>query len=181
MASNFLAGRYIRLRAMEPSDIEILYSWENDTSIWKVSDTLTPFSRFQIEEFVANSKQDIYATRQMRLMIDLAGPTVQKTSIGSIDLFDFDPFHLRAGIGILIREDYRQLGYATEALNIFLAYVKTTLHLHQVFCNIQANNEGSIRLFENAGFIRCGIKKEWIKAQNGFSDEWMYQLLLKYE
>lgn len=181
MKSDLLTACHIRLRAMEPSDIEILYTWENDTSIWNASNTLAPFSRFQIEEFVNNSRLDIYTTRQLRLMIDLNGSASPDSPVGSIDLFDFDPFHLRAGIGILIREDYRRLGYATEALDLFLTYVKTTLHLHQVYCNIQSNNPGSIRLFENAGFIRCGVKKEWNKAEKGFSDEWMYQLLIQYE
>jgi len=51
MSENFLSGVSISLRAVEPADIDLLYHWENDTSIWKVSNTLTPYSHFQIEEY----------------------------------------------------------------------------------------------------------------------------------
>ena len=35
----------IILRALEPEDVELLYTWENDHLIWQVSNTLIPFSR----------------------------------------------------------------------------------------------------------------------------------------
>jgi len=40
-----LRGENINLRALEPSDLDVLYNWENDTSIWKVSQTIAPFSK----------------------------------------------------------------------------------------------------------------------------------------
>jgi len=177
MSEDFLSGPNIRLRAVEPNDIDILYHWENDTSIWRVSDTLTPFSRFQIEEYVMNTRKDIYAARQLRLMIDLHNSVPEIQPIGSIDLFDFDPLHLRAGVGILIREDYREKGYAGEALDLLKKYVFTTLHLHQLYCNIASDNEQSIRLFIKHGFEKCGIKKEWLRHENCWTDEWMFQCI----
>lgn len=181
MTNELLTGKNIHLRAVEPSDIETLYAWENDPAIWKVSNTLAPFSRFQIEEFIANSRQDIYATRQLRLMADLLKPGQLNLTIGSLDLFDFDPAHLRAGIGILISRQYREQGYASEALQAFLRYTKETLHLHQVYCNITSDNTRSIRLFEKAGFVQCGVKKEWICDGSVFSDEFMYQMIFSNE
>lgn len=35
----------IRLRALEPEDLELLYSWENNLSYWVISNTITPFSK----------------------------------------------------------------------------------------------------------------------------------------
>jgi len=177
MATNLLQGKHIQLRAVEPSDMETLYVWENDPSVWKVSNTLAPFSRFQIGEFIKNSSLDIFSTRQLRLMIDLNKTGDKKTTIGSIDLFDFEPSHLRAGIGILISSPYRKQGLAREALQVFLHFAKETLHLHQVYCNITCENEPSIRLFEKAGFKKCGIKKDWIFNGPDFSDEYTYQLI----
>src|SRR5512145_603488 len=125
-------GSKVSLRAMEPEDVEILYRWENDRSIWHLSNTLTPMSHFHLEQFVLSAAQDIYVTRQMRMMIALNEPQEGIKTIGSIDLFDFEPAHRRAGVGILIHENFRGKGYASEALGIFINYVTETLHLHQL-------------------------------------------------
>lgn len=177
MSENFLSGVSISLRAVEPADIDLLYHWENDTSIWKVSNTLTPYSHFQIEEYVMNAQNDIYAARQLRLMIDLHESEPDRKAVGSIDLFDFDPFHLRAGVGILIREEYREKGYAGEALELLKKFAIENLHIHQLYCNIASDNERSILLFEKHGFNRCGIKKEWLNLEDRWIDEWMFQYI----
>jgi diamine N-acetyltransferase len=177
MTHKGLAGNRVRLRALEPGDVDLLYTWENDTSIWEVSNTLAPFSRFQLEEYVLNARNDIFAARQLRLMIDLIEPQKNEKSIGTIDLFDFEPFHYRAGVGILVREDYQKNGFAREALEILISYAFGNLRLHQLYCNISTENTTSLHLFEKLGFKRCGIKKDWIYQQDKWKDEWMYQLI----
>ena len=98
----------ISLRALEPEDLELLYSWENNVSYWIVSSTVVPFSKYTLKRYLENSHKDIYETGQVRLMID---HIADKATIGTIDIFDFDPFHKRAGMGILIaNEDYRRKG-----------------------------------------------------------------------
>jgi diamine N-acetyltransferase len=172
-----MEGKNVRLRALEPEDVDLLYAWENDTSIWKVSNTLEPFSRFHLEQYVLNSRNDIYATRQLRLMIDLVNPGLEEKSVGAIDLFDFDPVHARAGVGILVRESSRMKGFAADALKIFIRYAFETLRLHQLYCNISPENEASLHLFQKFGFTRCGVKKDWISGDKQWHDEWMFQLI----
>ncbi|HEX2976459.1 MAG TPA: GNAT family N-acetyltransferase, partial [Bacteroidales bacterium] len=101
----------------------------------------------------------------------------EKTTIGTIDLFDFDAFHKRAGIGILIDADYRKKGYASMALKCLIGYCFKTLGLHQLYCNILENNCESIELFGKQGFTRIGIKKDWIKSAEGYINEHMFQLI----
>ena len=50
-----LTGQHITLRALEPADVDLLYKWENDTSIWKVSNTLVPFSKHILEQYIRNT------------------------------------------------------------------------------------------------------------------------------
>jgi diamine N-acetyltransferase len=88
---------------------------------------------------------------------------------------------LRAGIGILVREEFRKMGYAKEALEILIRYSFSLLQLHQLYCNISAGNEPSCSLFEHLGFIRCGVKREWINEGETWQDEFMYQLINKHE
>jgi diamine N-acetyltransferase len=165
----------IKLRALEPEDLELLYNWENNLSYWVVSNTVSPFSKYTLKRYVENSHKSIYETGQLRLMID---HIEDKVSIGTIDIFDFDPFHKRAGLGILIANDeYRRKGYATMALKCLTDYCFKTLQLHQLYCNIIANNCESIELFKKIGFVESGVKKEWIKTSEGYLDELTFQLL----
>lgn len=174
---DFLTGINLRLRALEPDDVDLLYSWENDTSIWNVGSTLAPFSRYHLEEYVLNSQNDIFATKQLRLMIDLIETGEKKKSVGTIDLFDFEPLHHRAGVGILICGPSREKGYGFEAMQIFIRYAFGTLHLHQLFCNISPDNISSLNLFNKIGFEKCGIKKDWIHDGQKWQEEWMFQLI----
>lgn len=165
----------IDLRAPEPEDLELLYEWENNDAYWALSNTITPFSRYTLKRYLENSHKSIYETGQLRLMIDLIK---DKITIGTIDLFDFDPFHKRAGVGILIEnESFRRKGYALMSLTCLIKYCFNTLQLHQLYCNILVNNPGSIELFKKMGFVQTGIKKEWILTEAGYIDVLMFQLV----
>jgi diamine N-acetyltransferase len=165
----------IKLRALEPEDLELLYEWENDDSNWIISNTITPFSKYILKRYLENSHKNIYETGQLRLMIDHIPDNI---TIGTIDIFDFDPFHERAGLGILIaNEDYRRKGYASMALTCLIEYCFKTLHLHQLYCNILANNNESMELFKKQGFIQAGHKKEWIRTPDNYLDEYFFQLI----
>lgn len=165
----------ISLRALEPEDLELLYKWENNESYWVISNTITPFSKYTLKRYLKNSHKNIYETGQLRLMID---HNEDKTAIGTIDMFDFDPFHKRAGIGILIEnEAYRRKGYGSMALKCLTDYCFKTLQLHQLYCNILSNNCESMELFKKQGFVECGIKKDWIKSSDGYIDEHQFQLI----
>lgn len=167
-----MIGENLSLRALEPEDINLLYQWENNTSIWHLSNTITPFSRHLLEEYILNSHQDIYTVKQLRLMIVL---NKSKEAIGCIDLFDFDPTNMRAGMAILISEEQRNKKYGTEVLSLMIDYCFNTLHLHQLYCNILSNNDASLALFKKVKFSVIGIKKEWVRIQNNWVDEYMLQ------
>lgn len=163
------------LRAPEPEDLELLYEWENNTAYWSISSTLVPFSRYTLKRYLENSHKTIYETGQLRLMIDLVS---NRKTIGTIDIFDFDPYHQRAGVGILIaNEASRRKGYASMALKCLVDYCFNTLQLHQLYCNILENNPESMALFRKIGFVQSGIKKDWVKVKEGFMDEIMFQLI----
>ena len=57
--ANLLSNDKITLRAMEPSDIDLIYKWENDTSLWTVSDTVAPYSREALMLYIANCANDL--------------------------------------------------------------------------------------------------------------------------
>lgn len=170
-----LKGTNIYLRALEPEDLEFVYAIENDESIWNVSNTQTPYSKFLIRQYLENAHQDLYEAKQLRLAI-CKNDTFE--AIGLIDLFDFDPVNNRAGIGILIQNEInRGQGIGKEALGLLIDYSFNTLQLHQLYANIGADNEASLNLFTTFGFQKIGIKKDWIYHNNSFQDEAFFQLI----
>jgi len=166
----------ISLRPPEPEDIDILYKWENDMELWELSNTRTPFSKYILSEYIKNSFRDIYETKQLRFIIESG----KNRPAGTIDLFDFDPYHLRAGIGILVYSpEERNRGIAFDALEALTVYATDILGMKQLYANVGEDNAASIRLFEKAGFQKVGIKKDWLKTAGGWKNEILYQKLLR--
>ena len=169
-----LTGNSIHLRALEPEDLDFLYAVENDLAFWEVSSTQTPYSKHILEQYLANAHQDIYEAKQLRMVI---ANNKSSKPVGLIDLFEFNPQHKRAGIGILILKNEQQKGYASEALQLLIDYSFSKLNLHQLFANISSDNRKSTQLFKKHNFKEVGIKKDWIFNEGEFKDEILYQLL----
>lgn len=169
-----LQNKKIKLRALEKEDLEFIFDIENNESYWEVSSTMTPFSKDILKQYLANAHLDIYEAKQLRLVITDA---VSNEHIGLIDLFDFNPQHQRAGIGILILNKYQHKGYATETLKLFINYAFTKINLHQMYANIPLDNSNSIDLFQKMGFKLAGTKKDWLLSDGKYKDVNLYQLI----
>jgi len=170
-----LKGKKLFLRALEPNDLEFIYAIENDESVWEISHTQTPYSRFLVRQYLENANQDIYEAKQLRLAIC---ENDDENAIGLIDLFDFDPKNNRAGIGILIKNNNdRNQGIGTEALGLLINYAFYNLNLNQLYANIDTQNTGSLKLFTNFGFQKIGVKKQWNLVNGVYKDEALFQLI----
>jgi diamine N-acetyltransferase len=171
-----LKGKHIYLRALELEDLDFIYAIENDETIWEISNTITPFSKYVITEYLANAHKDIFEVKQLRLVISNS----KHISIGMIDLFDFDFKNKRAGVGIIVKapED-RKKGYGSKALTLLTKYCKSQLDLHQLYCNISEENEASLRMFQNQGFEIVGLKKDWNFIHGAFKNEYLLQHILR--
>ena len=173
--SNRLESGQVVLRAIEPEDLDLLYEWENDTSLWELSNTRAPFSKQVLAQYLKNTSRDIYEQKQVRLIIQVEG----NRPVGAVDLFDIDLFNQRAGIGILIHKtEDRRHGYALDALKALEHYVTEILGIRQLFANISEDNTESIHLFQKAGYTLTGIKKKWLNTMKGWKDEWFFQKIL---
>ncbi|MDL2322884.1 GNAT family N-acetyltransferase [Bacteroidales bacterium OttesenSCG-928-A17] len=170
----FLESEKITLRALEPEDLDVLYKWENDSRLWQNGSTLTPYSKFALRDYLENSLQDIFQSRQLRLMVE---EKQSKKPVGTIDLYDYDPIDQRAGIGILLDEDFRNLGYGTETLHLIADYAFRFLLLNQLYAYVPLSNQASVKLFDKCGYEHSGILKSWVKTPEGFEDVYFMQLL----
>ncbi|MFD2552115.1 GNAT family N-acetyltransferase [Bizionia sediminis] len=170
-----LQGNLIYLRALEPEDLDFIFTIENDETIWELSSTQTPYSKYVLKNYLENAHLDIYDAKQLRLVI----VNKHHAPVGLIDLFDFDFKNKRAGVGIVVyHKKDRHAGYGTEALKLVTQYAKTHLNLHQLFCNIEAGNTASLHLFKQQGFTSVGLKKDWNYANGTFKSEYLLQRIL---
>ena len=167
-----LENENIRLRAVEPEDLDRLYVWENNTQLWDVGNTRNPYSRFVLKQYIVNSDKDIYETKQLRLMIVSieSGETV-----GTVDLFDFDIHNSRIALGLFVDAAFQGKGYAKESLHLVEEYVFGYLKINQLYCHISENNIPSMRLFEQEGYEKTGLLKDWIQTSGGFENIVVFQ------
>ncbi len=70
MSDRHFQGNGIRLRAPEPEDLEVMFRFENATDVWEMSNTTGPYSRFQLKQYIEQTQNDLFADRQLRLMIE---------------------------------------------------------------------------------------------------------------
>jgi diamine N-acetyltransferase len=167
-----LQGEQIYLRALEQKDLDFLYELENNTDVWEVSGTLTPYSKNVLQLYLDNAHRDLYDVKQLRLVIC----SKEDDALGLIDLFDFEPNHKRAGLGIIILDtEQRNKGIGTEAITLLCNYVFKVLGLRQVYANILEENVASLHLFKKLGFEKVGVKKDWICTTNTFKNEVLLQ------
>ena len=174
MIMALLANDKLRLRALEPEDLELLYHWENDSELWKVGSTLAPYSRYILKEYIVESGRSIYETHQLRFMIEDRGTS---KAIGLVDLYDFEPHPNRAGCGIMLDRRYQRMGFALEVMRILIEYAFSFLKLHQLYAHIPIDNKPSEKLFSRCGFEKVGKLRDWIQTPKGYSDVIVMQLI----
>ena len=163
--------KQIKLRAIEPEDLDLLYRIENDVELWNVGTSNVPYSRYLLHDYVANAKNDIYTDRQVRMMVENSDGKI----VGVVDLVSFDPANCRAEVGLIILNFYRRQGYGTAVLAQISDYALRILHLHQLYAYIDIENISSLKLFQKAGFVIASEIKDWLYDGVKFRDSLLVQ------
>lgn len=167
----FFENDTILLRAVEPEDLDLLYSWENDPKLWIHGCTRSPYSKYAIRQYIANM-QDIYESKQLRLMIQ---EKARHQSVGIIDLYDFDIHNSRIALGILIAQQHKRKAYAYKAIKLIEKYVFDYLNIHQIYAYVSESNEPSVRLFEKCAYKKSALLIDWTKQNNDFENVFLFQ------
>lgn len=167
-----LENEYIKLRAVEPEDLDRLYVWENNSQLWDVGNSRNPYSKFVLKQYINQSDSDIYESKQLRLMM----VSVQSgETVGTVDLFDFEIHNSRIALGLFVDAAFQGKGYAKSSLKLIEEYVFEYLKINQLYCHIAENNTASVRMFEHENFEKTGILKQWIKTLEGYENIILFQ------
>lgn len=148
----------VRLRAMEPEDLDALYRIENDRDVWDVGENNVPYSRYILHDYIANASADIYADKQVRMVVE----NEEGQLVGVADVVNFCPSHARAEVSIVICREHRNKGYARAAIRQIMEYALRTLHLHQLYAVVREDNMPSLNLFSSLGFKSKMVLEDWL-------------------
>lgn len=169
----------MRIRAIEPEDLELLYTIENDTSLWWLSSQTAPLSRYHLRQYIAGSEADIYKDGQVRYVIEIMSASGQPAPVGLIDLFNFSPQHRRAELGIAILQEYCGRGIAQQAVEEIITLSLQVLNLHQLYAIVPADNKASLSMLQKAQFRQCAVLPDWLFYAAEYHDACVMQLFLK--
>ena len=166
-----------RLRAIEPKDVPTLMRLENDASMWWLGATITPYSEATMIKY-ATGGHDLHRDKQLRLMLDWKTENGWIT-IGALDLYDFDPSNMRAGVGVAIEADARRKGHASIGLELLKEYGLGTLGLHQLYAEVPSIHKPSMNLFKSCRFTASECRKDWLKVNGEWKDVVLFQTFSK--
>lgn len=148
----------IILRPLEPEDLELLYSIENDMELWSAGYTTAPYSRYLLHDYIANSTCDIYADRQVRLIAETPDGGV----VGIADITNYEPRHNRAELGLVVRKECRHKGYGHKMVGKMIEYAREIVHIHQLYVVVDTDNTVSQNMFRGCGFNVSHYLEDWL-------------------
>ena len=137
-------NKIVSLRDPNPSDLTYLLNLENKFSNQTYSEYPKYYSKQEIKNFISKP-QDIFMDFQYRYMIEADNSTV-----GCIDLFDFDLVNSRVGLGIIIDENNRKKGIAFKAIDQIKSIISKQYLLNQIYVEVLADNFSSNQLFKKS-------------------------------
>jgi len=85
---------------------------------------------------------------------------ISSESIGVISVYAYKKEHNKAELGYWLLPRFWGKGIATEVLPSVIQFWQNEKGLHRLEAFIELENEGSIRLLENAGFVREGTMRD---------------------
>lgn len=166
----------ITLRAPEPGDVDAMYLLENDPQLWNDGVTFAPLSRKQLWDYVDTYDGNIFATGQLRLVIETVA---DGRFAGVIDLYEFDRVNRRAYVGITVVKSMRGHGVGSAAVRQLCSYAADMLDMNQLAAVVREDNVPSVRLFKSSGFEVTGHFPGWIKRGGTWVDALHLQRHLK--
>ncbi|MCH7488365.1 MAG: GNAT family N-acetyltransferase [Chloroflexi bacterium] len=181
-----LEGNLVRLRALEPSDLERVYSWINDREVTRYIAARYPMSRADEERWLRGSSPNSFGGG-VQLAIEVKNGEVQNggtnevAHIGNIDLVEVRPEDRKAGLGVMIGDkDYWSNGYGTDAVVTILRFAFHEMNLNRVWLHAFDFNERAQACYRKCGFQEEGRLREHYYTEGQYCDS-VVMAVLRHE
>jgi RimJ/RimL family protein N-acetyltransferase len=167
-APTWLVGEKVRLRPIEPGDVEMLQRWINTSPARDFIFRRLPLSFEQERDWAANAS--VNPNTPCYIIQTLAG-----VDIGNIVL------HIegaRASLGIAIHEPaYWARGLGTDAVQTLVDGAFRVRPLVRIELTVYPDNVRAIRCYERAGFSREGVMRSYAYKDGTYADVLLMSIL----
>ena len=166
----------MKVRPLEPEDLEVLYEIENEPGTWAVATPGGPYSHYALTRYIEQIGGDIFASGQVRLMV----LDDEDNSIGTLDLTNYSPTDRSAEIGIAVRAEYRGLGWGKSMIQWLEQYAVKELNLRMLYARVAGSgNPASQHLFGSLGYEKVATLPEWVFLEGEYVDIAVFRKLLR--
>ena len=151
-----LEGKLVRLRALEPSDLENAYKWINDGEVTQYLMARYPYSRVDEEKWLADVSHG-NSFSDLRLAIEKK----DGLHIGICGLHRGRPEDRNAELGIMIGDkSFWSNGYGTDAMLTLLGFGFQQMNLHKIGLGVFDSNPRAQACYRKCGFVEEGRSRE---------------------
>jgi RimJ/RimL family protein N-acetyltransferase len=169
-----LEGKLVRLRPMEPEDVDRYYEWINDEEVKEFLSSRYYFSRAAEAEWLKEHVSSPLSFTNLSFAMD----TLDGRHIGSIGLGDASPHHRRAELGIAIGDkEFWSRGYGTDAICTLLRFAFDEINLHRVHLKVDERNMRAIACYRKCGFVEEGHLRDDRYARGSYHDSLIMGIL----
>ncbi len=154
----------LRLRALEPEDLDRLVRWEADHV--EAGLRISPYSKAVLRRYLDESHRDFWEAEQVRFMLTNA----EGEALGLFDVFNAQPVHQRAEVAVLVDPALRKRGLAKEGLRLVELWAFGRAGLRSLYAEVFTDNTAALRLFASSGYEASGRLKAWYRVGREFRD-----------
>ena len=160
-----IIGEKMILREIEEGDLNSIVKWRNDPAILRWLFSYSPLSEVKQRKWYEKYLND---DTQQTFIIELKE---EKTPVGTIGLTSIDYKNQKAELTIIIGEkEYWGQGLGEEALNLLATFAFNEMNLRKIKTFTFSDNEKSIKLYENCGFVEEGVLRGEKFKNNMYKD-----------
>lgn len=162
-----LTGKLVRLRAIEPTDLERIQVWINDREVTQWLSARYPLSMAQEQRWLEG-----VASRPHAEGITLAIETLtEDRHIGSISLTRKSVESRNAELGIMIGDKPSwNAGHGTDAILTLLTFGFDEMNLHRIQLSVLDTNARAIACYRKCGFKEEGLLREDVYKAGRYHD-----------
>jgi RimJ/RimL family protein N-acetyltransferase len=171
--TSFWQGEKVRLRAIEPSDWETYFAWNQDDEQARALNFIPfPQSQESVKRFAEKAALKEPEGDNFRFVIENTAQEV----VGDITIYGCDQRTGNFSWGLNVKREHRRKGYASQALTLVMRYYFQELRYQKVTVPIHSFNEPSIKLHEKLGFQQEGCIRRAVFTEGRYFDELIYGL-----
>ena len=167
-----LRGERVVLRPFRPEDVPALWRMLHEPECMRLTGSQAPFTLEAVEAW--------YATRnELPDRLDLAiADAATDACVGEVVLNELDSRNRACNFRIsLTGPDVFGRGLGTEATRLMVTHAFETVGLHRVELEVYAFNPRARRVYEKAGFVTEGLRRQVLWWEGVWHDAHLMSLL----